>query len=103
MLGTQLVGAVKFAQRSAEVRRRSAHFVDRNKSRVDIAGGVFQPLGHHRSGELLELQSEIQLPAITVNRRLVILAFQQQNAVQEVEHRRSQRSRCAAWRRSIAC
>ena len=83
----QLVAAMEFVQRNAELRRRAADLIHRNEAGVDVAGCVLQAFGHHRAGELLELQGEVQLPAVAVDRRVAVLALQQQDAPQKVEHR----------------
>ena len=89
MLGSLLIAAMKLRHRDAELAGRSTHLIHRDEAGVDVAGRVFQSLRHHRAGELLELQREVQLLAVAVHRRVAVIALQQQDAAQEIEDRRS--------------
>ena len=56
-----LVLAVKFFQRGGAAGRVVPHLVERHQRAVAVKGGVFDPLGHHRAGGLLESAHE-QVP-----------------------------------------
>src|SRR5262249_1576203 len=62
---------------------RTADFVYRNEAVVDVADRVFQSLGQDGSGELLELESEVQ-PA-PVHDFVDAASFQQQRVAEEIE------------------
>src|SRR6185312_3511593 len=62
---------------------RTADFVHRNEAVVDITNCVLKPLRHHWSGELLELEGEIQLSA--VHHLIEAAAFELQRVTEEIE------------------
>jgi hypothetical protein len=45
---------MKRGEGDAEALRRAANLVERDEPVETIEGGVLDPLGHHRSGELLQ-------------------------------------------------
>jgi hypothetical protein len=60
---------MKFFRAYPELFGRAANFVERHKAVVDVASGVFQAFGHHRPGELLKLQGELQPFQVGIGRR----------------------------------
>ena len=86
LLALQIV-AMELVEFDPELLRRSAHFIHRDETVIDIASGVFHPLCHHRAGQLLELQGKIQLFAVAVDGPAAFTASQQQDVAQEFEHR----------------
>src|SRR5215472_7975403 len=86
MLGAFLVGRVELLGGNAELSRRSPDLVIGDKAVVNVESGVFQAFGHHRPGELLEFEGEIEFLAIS---RLIfaLAALQQQDIPQKIETR----------------
>src|SRR5688572_30188873 len=54
-------GTVEIIYRQAEVSRIAAHFVQRNKAIETIKSRVFDTLGHHRPGQLLQTHDPLSL------------------------------------------
>jgi len=80
-------GAVKSAQRHAEVSRVAAHFVERCEPRVEVERRVFDALGRHRCAELLKAHGKAQR-GLGHARRRIQRRFAEQAAAHEVEYRR---------------
>ena len=79
---------MKFLHAHAEFVGGGAHLVQRNKTVVNIKGGIFQAFGHHRSGELLKFQSKCQALLASIGRGTVGGRLQQKNVANEIENRR---------------
>src|SRR5262249_48083406 len=79
-----LILIMEFAHGDAKLFGRSPDLVHGDKPVVVVAGRVLKPLGHHRAGQLLELQREVEFLAI----RLRVFAFtplQQQDIAQKIK------------------
>src|SRR5512146_1275191 len=77
---------MKFLSLNTEFAWRSPNLVYRDEAVVNVTGGIFHALGHHWSGELLELEREVKLLAIPIHRRATISSPKQKDFLQEVEH-----------------
>src|SRR5579871_3013290 len=76
---------VKFFHGNAKLPWRAADLIHGDKPVIDIARSIFHAFGHYRSGELLELESEMQLSPIGVNLAVRIFAAEQKYVAQKIK------------------
>ena len=53
-----LIGEMKLRRGGSEPVKIASDVIQRDEAVVTVKGGVFQPFGHHRAGELLEFHGE---------------------------------------------
>ena len=83
--------AVELGDAGAEGGRVAADLVERDEPVIAVEGGVLHPLGHDRSGQLLELHDEpaALVPLLLAQGAIVpILPLQQEHVSQEIENGR---------------